>query len=127
MNVIDSSCWLESFADNPGAERFVAAVQDIPKLIVPSVTLYEVFRHILRERGNDDACRATGYMRQGQVIDLTAEIALSAARLGHQLKLPVADAIILATAMEYDATLWTQDEHFQGIQGVKYFEKITEG
>ena len=127
MNVADSSCWLEYFADGPGAERFAGIVKDLRDLVVPSITLYEVFKRLLSECGNDTALRAVTYMRGAQVVDLNPEIAVAAARLSLETKLPLADSVILATARMFGATLWTQDVHFKGIQGVKYFEKSSAG
>ncbi len=123
MNVVDSSCWLDWFADQPGADRFIKAIKDTANLLVPSVTLYEVFKRLLPEKGNETALRATGYMRRGQVVDLNSDIAEASARLSLETKLPLADSVILATARMFNAALWTQDEHFKGMDGVKHFEK----
>jgi predicted nucleic acid-binding protein len=62
-------------------------------------------------------------MHNGKIIDLDREIALIAAELSFELKLPMANCIILATARANDAILWTQDEHFKGLAGVKYDNK----
>lgn len=59
-------------------------------------------------------------MQQGQVIDLDPGIALRAGRLSIDLKLPMADSVILATAREHNAILWTQDSHVDGLKGVKH-------
>ena len=120
MNVVDSSGWLEYFADGPSAEFFAAAVEDTTELIVPSISLYEVFGRVFEQRGEGDALQAVAIMQQGMVIDLDSALALNAARLSSTLKLPMADAIMLATARQYEAVLWTQDAHFAEVDGVRY-------
>jgi predicted nucleic acid-binding protein len=123
MNVVDSSGWLEYFAGTPAADHFAAPIEDFTNLIVPVISLYEVFKRILQQRGEGSALQAIAFMQQGQVAELTAPLSLSAARISAQEKLPMADSIMLATAREYGATLWTQDSDFQGIENVHYFEK----
>jgi predicted nucleic acid-binding protein len=123
MNVVDSSGWLEYFADGPNASFFAPAIENVRELITPSISLYEVFRRVLQQRGEDDALRAIAIMVQGQVIDLDVTLALNAARTSAEMKLPMADSIILATARAYDATVWTQDEDFDGIERVQYIRK----
>lgn len=123
MNVVDSSAWLEYLADGPNADIFEPVIQDEASLVVPSITLFEVFKVTARQRGEREALRAAANMRRGLVVDLDADLALAAAKLSHELKLPMADSVILATARAHDATLWTQDDDFSGIPGVRYFTK----
>lgn len=123
MNVVDSSGWLEYFAGSPNAEHFAAPIEDFTNLIVPAISLYEVFKRIFLQRGEGSALQAIAFMQQGQVVDLTAQLALAAARISAQEKLPMADSIMLATMHEYKATLWTQDSDFRGLENVRYFEK----
>lgn len=123
MNVVDSSGWLEYFADGPNADKFAPAIQNTRELIVPTLSIYEVFKRVLQQRGGTAALRAVALMRQGRVVDLDATLALNAAKLSVDLKLPMADSVILATARSYRATLWTQDADFEAMQGVKYFVK----
>ena len=123
MNVVDSSGWLDYFADGPNAEHFAPAIEAIAELVVPVITLYEVYKRVLAQRSESDALRAVGQMRQGQVIDLDTSLALEAAQLSHSLRLPMADSLILATARHFDAMLWTQDADFQHIEGVRYVPK----
>ena len=127
MNVVDSSGWLEYLADGPNASFFAPAIENARELITPSISLYEVFKRVLQQRGEDDALRAIAVMAQGQVIDLDMTLALDAAKTSVELRLPMADSIILATARAYDATVWTQDEDFDGIEGVRYIEKVIKG
>lgn len=123
MNVVDSSGWLEYFADGPNAKFFAPAIETTRDLIVPSISLYEVFRRVLQQRSENDALQAAALMQQGRVVDLTGALALAAARLSANTKLPMADSIMLATAHAHDATLWTQDADFTAIADVKYIAK----
>ncbi len=123
MNVVDSCGWLEYFADGGNADFFAPAIEDSTHLIVPSLTLFEVFKRILQQRTEADALRAIALMRQGQVVELSDSLAIGAARLSHELKLPLADSIILHSARAYGAELWTQDAHFEGIPGVRFIPK----
>jgi predicted nucleic acid-binding protein len=123
MNVVDSSGWLEYFADDDNADFFASAIEHIHEIIVPSLSLYEVFKRILQQTGEDQALQAVAQMQQGQVISLDASLALLAARLSVQERLPMADSIILATARANQAILWTQDADFKGLDGVRYIAK----
>ena len=123
MNVVDSSGWLEYFADAPNAEKFAPGIQRTRELVVPTLSIYEVFKRVLQQRSETEALRAVALMLQGRVVDLNTTIALIAVKLSAALKLPMADSIMLASAREYQATLWTQDADFEGMEGVKYFSK----
>lgn len=123
MNVVDSSGWLEYLADAPNAPLFAPAIDDIGHLIVPSITIVEVFRRTYQQRSEADAIAAASLMRRGRVVDLDFTLAANAGKLGVDSKLPLADSIILATARAYGATLWTQDADFDGLAGVRYFPK----
>ena len=120
MNVVDSSGWLEYFADGPQADFFAPAVENASELVVPSVSIYEVFKRVYQQRGEDDALRAVTLMMQGLIVDLDATLALSAAKISMDLKLPMADSIMLATARAFGATLWTRDADFKGLADVRY-------
>jgi predicted nucleic acid-binding protein len=124
MNIVDSSGWLEYFGDGPNADFFAPAIESIDELIVPSVSLYEVFKRVLQQRGEDVALQAIVAMQQGQVVELDATLALQAAKISVSLKIPLADSIILATARAYNAVLWTEDADFEGFEGVQYIEKV---
>ena len=127
MNVVDSCGWLEYFADGSNASFFAPAIEDTAKLLVPTLTMFEVFKRILQQRTEADALRAIALMRQGQEIDLSDTIALGAARLSFDLKLPLADSVILFSARMHDAKLWTQDAHFESIEGVCFVRKAGVG
>jgi len=123
VNVVDSSAWLEYFADGANAGFFAPAIEATQKLIVPSIVLLEVFRRLLQQRSEDEALQAAATLQQGKVVDLDSALALLAAKIGVTVKLPLADSVILATARRFDATIWTQDEDFDGLPGVKYRSK----
>lgn len=120
MNVVDSSAWLEYFADGPNAGEFAEAIQDSAHLVVPSITLFEVFKRIRIQRDSEIALRAVSQMRRGTVVDLDADLAVAAADLSADLKMALADSVILATARANDAIVWTQDADFEGIENVQY-------
>jgi toxin FitB len=123
MNVVDSSGWVEYFMNGANAKFFAPPVQDLESLLVPSICLYEVFKRLKLDIGEENALQAVGIMSHGRIVELDRKIAIDAAQLSLERKLAMADSIILATAHEYDATLWTQDSHFKGMDGVKYIEK----
>ncbi len=123
MNVVDSSGWLEYLADGANADFFAAAIEDGAELVVPTISIYEVFKRVAQQRDERVAFEAVAAMQQGTLVDLDVTLALEAARLSVALKLPMADSIILAAAQTWNAILWTQDEHFQGLPGVQYIAK----
>ncbi|HEX5123518.1 MAG TPA: type II toxin-antitoxin system VapC family toxin [Rhodanobacteraceae bacterium] len=123
MNLVDSSAWLEYFSDGPNAAFFAAAIEKPSELVVSAINIYEVFRRVLQQRDESAALRAVAAMEQGTLVDVSEPIALHAAQLAIGHKLPMADAMILATARACGATLWTQDVDFEGIEGVRYRAK----
>lgn len=127
MNVVDSSGWLEYLADGPNADAFAEPIFAAESLLVPVVILYEVFKKVLRERDETTGLQVVALMMQGRLIDLDADLALTAAKLSVELRLPMADSLILSTARHHGATLWTQDEDFAGLDGVRYFAKLESG
>jgi len=123
MNVVDSSGWIEYFTRGENAHFFIPPVRDLDNLLVPAICIYEVFKRLLEERDEDAALLSVGLMSQGREIVLERKIAIEAAHISRELKLAMADSLILATARAYNAMLWTQDAHFKGMEGVKYIEK----
>ena len=117
-NVVDSSGWLEYFTDSKRASFFAAAIEDTEHLFVPVISIYEVFKKVLRERGEDDALQVASIMQSGQIIELDYALALDATHYS----LPLADSIIYATAVRHKAILWTQDEHFKDLPNVRFFK-----
>ena len=123
MNVVDSSGWLEYLTDGADADFFASSILDGEQLIIPTICIYEVFKRVLVQFGEERALDAAGSMGDGMIMDLNRQIAVEAASFSARLKLAMADSIILATARAYEAVLWTQDEHFKDIEGVRYIEK----
>ncbi len=123
MNIVDSSGWLAYFADEPNAKHFLTPLSDPASLVVPTVTIYEVFKVILRESSENEALQAVVAMQKGTVVDLSAPLAIAASKLSLEHNLPMADSIILATAQEFKAIIWTQDLDFKSLSNVKYFPK----
>jgi predicted nucleic acid-binding protein len=123
MNIVDSSGWIEYFDGGVNAGFFTSSIQDVENLLVPNICVYEVFKRMSQKFGEEDALRAIGFMSLGFEIVISREIAISAAQISIEHKLAMADSLILATARAYEAILWTQDEHFKDIPGVKFIEK----
>lgn len=125
-NVVDSSGWLEYFADGPNADFFEPVIGEEDSLVVPSISIYEVFKRLLAEPdGEQIGLSVVAAMQRGLMADLDAELALDAARISRETRLPMADSIMLATARAHGATLWTQDADFEGIADVQYVKKQT--
>jgi toxin FitB len=125
MNVVDSSAWIEFFTGGPTARFFEAPILATGDLVVPTMVLLEVYRHIRRHRGRDEALKAVAGMKQGTVQDLDERLALYAGEIGVEYGLPLADSVILATTRVHEATLWTQDSDFEGMEGVRFQKKRT--
>jgi predicted nucleic acid-binding protein len=123
VNLVDSSAWLEYFADGPNANFFATAIEKSRELIVPTVVILEVYKRVFQQRNARAALEAVAVLRQGRIIDLTTPLAIAAATLSHSEKLPLADSIILATARAEKAIIWTQDADFEQITGVKFRAK----
>jgi len=123
MNVVDSSGWLEYFADGKNAGFFAPAIENTQELLVPVICVYEVFKRVLQERDLVSAQTIIADLLTGQVIDLDETLAMTAAKISFDLKLPMADSFILATARAHNAVLWTEDEHFKGIENIEYIDK----
>ena len=123
MNVVDSSAWLEYFADGPNAGVFAKPIEATATLLVPSLSLFEVFKRVCQQRDEDEALRAIAVMEQGKIVDLDRATALEAARLSLHHGIAIADSVMLATAQRNQAILWSQDADFEGIVGVRYSAK----
>jgi predicted nucleic acid-binding protein len=123
VNLVDSCGWLEYFADGPNAGFFAKPIEKMDKLLVPTICILEVFKRVYQQSGEGAALQAIAAMSQGNVVEMGAAIAMTAAKIGVEMKIPLADSVILATARARGATVWTQDEHFRNIAGVKFVEK----
>jgi len=123
MNLVDSCGWLEYLADGPNATFFASAIENTEELLVPTICILEVFKRVLQQRGEDSALQSAALMQQGQVIDLDSGTAVTAAKIGHEIKLPLAAAVIVATARIHHAVIWTQDADLKAVEGVKFVKK----
>lgn len=123
MNVVDSSAWLSYFASDGNSAVFAEPIEMLSELLVPSITITEVFKNVLRQRGEEAALIVTAHMEQGRVVPLNSELAKDAAKFGALHKLPLADSIIFATAQKFSAVVWTQDSDFEGLANVKYISR----
>ena len=121
--VVDSSGWIEVFTDGPAANQFLDVLSREELLMVPSLSVLEVYKWILREHSESEAIRAAAVMQRGTVINLDTTLAMAAAQLSHQHKLPMADSVILATARAADATLFTLDADFEGLENVQLIRR----
>jgi predicted nucleic acid-binding protein len=124
MNVVDSSAWLEYFADGPNASAFARAIESPAALVVPTLSLFEVFKRVCQQVGEEEGLKKIALMEQGQVVDLDRATALEAARLSLQHGIALADSVMLATARRHKATLWTQDADFAGMEDVRYYARV---
>ena len=122
-NVVDSSAWLEYFADGAGAVHFASVIESVGRLVVPAICVLEVFKVVLRQRGESDALQAVALMQQGAVVDLDESLALAAAKVGVEYKLPLADSVVYATAQSVGGVVWTQDDDLEELPDVEYFRK----
>jgi predicted nucleic acid-binding protein len=120
VNVVDSSGWIEYLVEGPNATFFEGPLRDAENLLVPSVSILEVYRYVLRERGREDALAVAASMRHGRVLELDESLAIEAAEIGITHGLPLANSIIYASALAHEATLWTQDADFEGLEAVEY-------
>lgn len=125
MNLVDSSAWLEYFANGPNAAFFAPAIENSRELIVPTIVLFEVYKRVRQQRTERAALEAVSALHLGRIIALTATLAITAAQLSDSEKLPLADSIILATARSENAIVWTQDADFRKMEGVKFRAKKT--
>jgi len=123
MNVVDSSAWLSYFAGDNNSTVFSKPIEALETLLVPSITVTEMFKHVLRLRGEESALEIVAHMTQGKVISLNTQLAIDAGSYGVQHKLPLADSIIYATTIKFNVALWSQDSDFKGLPSVKFYTK----
>lgn len=120
MHIVDSCGWLEWFTDGKLAEEYGPRLQGVDELLVPAVVLYEVYKVLKRETGEEKAILAVSYMKHWPVIPLDDILALQAADLALKHNLAMADAMVYATALAYNALLFTSDADFDGLPLVNY-------
>ena len=123
MKVVDSVGWVAYFMGGPLADAYEAHLLDREEVLTPTIVMYEVYKHVLRTQGEDLAAAACAIMQRTEVVDLDPGLALAAAEFSIERKLPMADAIIYATAQAYEASLVTSDAHFEGLPGVEYIPR----
>lgn len=123
MIVVDSSGWLEFLTDGPLGEEYAKRLRQPSAVITPTIVLYEVYKHAKRLRGEDGGIDAVAAIQKTVVVPLNDELALVAADLSIEHKLPMADAIILATAQMFEADVITSDADFEHAPGVIYLPK----
>lgn len=123
MNIVDSSCWIEYFDETDIGQKVKPVIENRQALVVPAITLFEVFKRITTRSDRNTALGAVAAMRLGKAIPLDNDLSIYAADISKQYKLAMADSIIYATALHYGATLWTADKHFDGLPMAKYFDK----
>jgi len=120
VNLVDSSGWIEYLSGGSNASFFRKPIESDDPLLVPTLSLFEVYRHMLRHVGREEALNVVAAMRGGVVVDLDDRLALEAAELSAKTRLSLADSILLATARSRGADFWTQDSDFEGLEGVRY-------
>lgn len=123
MNLVDSSAWMEYFTDGSNAKHFAQVIENTEKLIVSPINIYEIFKKVLSEKNESTALQVTAVMQQANVVEVNSTIAVEAAKISREKKIPMADSIIYATARLNNAEVWTQDTDFKDLPGVKYFQK----
>ena len=124
MNIVDSSCWIEYLMDTEISVDVASVIENTGELIVPTITLYEVFKKLLAEKGEEYALDVVSYKQTGKVVELNAGLSLTAAQISRKHKLPMADSIVYATSLHYSAVIFTCDKHFKDIPDIRYFPKI---
>lgn len=127
MNVVDSSGWLEYFGNGPNAAFFAEPLLQVDDLIVPAISMFEVFERVLQQRDETSALQAAALMQQGRAVAPDPSLAMAAARLSCELKLPMADSIMLATARQFNAVLWTRDADVRNLPGVRFVASARAG
>jgi predicted nucleic acid-binding protein len=123
MNLVDSSGWLEYLTDSKNAKWFAPAIEKTDELIVSTINIYEIYKKVLSKKDENSAIQVIGLMQQAKVVDVNLRIAIQAAKLSYEQKVPMADSLIYITARQYNAIVWTQDIDFKNLKGVKFFKK----
>jgi toxin FitB len=127
LTLIDSSGWLEFLTDGPLAEKYASYLSDLSQVLTPAVVLYEVYKRIRRERGEEDALVVAAQLKKTRIVPLTDTIAMRVAELSLEHHLAMADAMVYATAMLHGVLLVTSDSDFAPdsvpLPGVVYHEK----
>ncbi len=120
MILIDACGWIEFFTDGPLSGQYEKHFLDLSRIITPTIVLYEVFKKVRRERQEEEVLITVAQMQKTRIIELTAEIAFTAAEFGLKHRLPMADSIVYATARTAKAQVVTSDPHFEGLDNVMF-------
>ena len=120
MILLDSSVWVEILTRGPRADEFRAYLDEAEEVLVPSIVLYEVFKRLRRDAREEAATLGAARLQACTVVALDDQLAMEAADASLERGLPMADAIIYATARAYSARLITGDAHFANVPGVQY-------
>lgn len=123
MIVVDSSGWLEYFTDGPLADKYYPHLKKPEKILVPAVVLYEVYKKVAQEKGEEIALQIAAQMGKSEVVPIDHSIVLLAADVSIRYHLPMADAMVYATALSRKAHVVTSDNHFESLPDVIYYKK----
>jgi predicted nucleic acid-binding protein len=116
--LMDSSGWIEFFTNGANAGEYAKYLKDPARIVTPTIVLYETYKKIKRERTEEEALTAVSIINRTRIIELSESIALFAADLSLKYDLPMADAIVYATALEMDCKVVTGDKHFKDLDKV---------
>jgi predicted nucleic acid-binding protein len=123
IRVVDTSAWIEWLLGSPLGKRLAPEIPEKPQCVVPIIVQLELAKWLAREIGDDQADQMIAYTQKCVVAPLDTRIALHAADLHRQYKLATADAVVYATALEFDGELLTCDAHFENLPGVVLVKK----
>lgn len=123
MNLVDSSGWIEFFRAGANGPVFKPVIEDRYHLLVPTIALFEVHKVLSRNLPANLVTQCLDVMRLGRVLDLTDKRAITASIIATRHRLAMADAAMYSLALEFEATFWTQDVDYQGLDGVRYSPK----
>ena len=122
MIIIDSSGWIEYFTDGLLSAEYEKYLKDFTKIVTPTIILYEVYKKVRKERTEEDALLAVSLISRTSIIPLRESTSLLAADLSLKHSLPMADAIVYATALEENCKVITSDIHFKGLDNVTFIK-----
>jgi predicted nucleic acid-binding protein len=122
MIIIDSCGWIEFLVDGENAAEYEQYFQDSESIATPTIVIYEVYKKVLRERGEESAVIVAAQMDNTRVIELSERLSLLAAKLSIAHRLPMADAIVYATAKASECQVVTSDKHFVDLDDVIFID-----
>jgi len=124
LKLIDSYGWIEYFGDGPLADKYAPHIEgaNASNTVTPTIVVYEVYKTLKRERGQQVALEAYAQMTRTRILPLDEAGALSAADIGLKKDLAMADAIIYSAARTHKADLITSDQHLKDLESVTFIE-----